>query len=100
MFQYINNACIIWVSKLLARIKEFGIIYNLAKIYSNFEVSKPENIDPKPKSNVELNAKSNIEPKTSLHTILWTSSVNNFRFHFVEIYKFYIKSKQTYIVRQ
>lgn len=44
MFGHTSNTQIIGVLKLLTGIGEFGITYNLAKIYSNSKASKSDNV--------------------------------------------------------
>lgn len=43
-FGHINNVKIIYVLKLLIKIRDFSINYNLAKIYSSFKIFKVENL--------------------------------------------------------
>ncbi len=95
-FGYASNAYIIQILKLLVGIGEFNIIYNLTKIYNNFEVFELEDNNPKPELelHIELNTKSNILEQITLQT----SRVTNFEFNFNKICESCIESKQTYII--
>ena len=43
-FGYISNIKIICILKLLIKIKDFNTNYNLAEIYSNFEIFELKNL--------------------------------------------------------
>lgn len=76
-FGYVKNAQIIRASKLLTDMGKFGMTYDPAKIYIDFEVSKPDNVDAKPKSNA----------------ILQISKITNSESDFNEICKLCIENK-------
>lgn len=53
-FKHRSNARIIRALKILIIINKFDTIYNLAKIYNNFKVSKIDNVNAKLESNITI----------------------------------------------
>ena len=86
-FGHVSNTRIICASKLLTGMGDFNADYNKAEIYSNFEVSKSEDLTI---NNADLSFKQQI--------ILKASKITDSRSDFDKIYELYIGSKQTRIV--